>query len=324
MYFRTYKDLNQGILKHLADLPENIDLIVGVPRSGLMLAAILSCYLNLPLTSLDDFLDGRLFTSGITKPKTGWIKSINEARKILIVEDSVSSGNSIKMAKKRIVENSLYANKCIYFAAYVSPESIDTVDFYIEKLPGPRIFQWNFMQHEFLEESCSDIDGVLCEDPTPKENDDGENYRHFLLNARVKLIPRRKIKYLVTARLEKYRLETEQWLSQHHIQYEELIMLNVESAEERRKLGSHASFKADFYRKINAPLFIESEDEQAREIFRLTNKPVFCIDSQQFYFDTHREYVKARLFGKKERIKRWLLQFGMIRFLNKKKRWLLS
>ena len=47
-----------------------------------------------------------------------------------------------------------------------------------------------------------DIDGVLCADPTPEENDDGEKYRHFLLNAPPLFIPKVTIGTLVTSRLE--------------------------------------------------------------------------------------------------------------------------
>lgn len=50
-----------------------------------------------------------------------------------------------------------------------------------------------------------DIDGVLCADPTPEENDDGEKYRHFLLNTPPLFIPKVTIGTLVTSRLEKYR-----------------------------------------------------------------------------------------------------------------------
>lgn len=37
------------------------------------------------------------------------------------------------------------------------------------------------MNHGILKKACLDIDGVLCVDPTPEENDDGPRYREFLL-----------------------------------------------------------------------------------------------------------------------------------------------
>ncbi len=295
MEFRTYEDLNHAILENLSQIPDDVDLIVGIPRSGLMVASILALYLNRPLTSLDDFLNGELFSSGITKPKKGWIHNISEARKILIVEDSVSTGTSINTARKAIESQCNYADRCIYLAVYVCPEMVTKVDIALEILPLPRIFQWNFMQHVFLHESCCDIDGVLCDDPTSEENDDGPRYREFLLNAKEKLHPGRRVHYLVTSRLEKYRAETEYWLNKHKIAYDKLIMMDLPSAAERQRLGNHAAFKAKFYSKVNdATLFIESNDAQAREIFIRTNKPVFCIDSQKYYCDHNRELLIAR------------------------------
>lgn len=318
MEFRTYKDLNQGILSHLSELPQDIDLIVGIPRSGLMLATMIALYLNLPITSLDDFLDKRVFASGSTKPKKGWIHNLDEARKILIVEDSVASGHSILEAKAKIQEQSPYADRCLFLAAYVQKSSASLVDFYFEILEQPRIFQWNFLQHTFLGASCFDIDGVLCEDPTPEQNDDGEKYRDFLLNAPLKLHPCRPVRWLVTSRLEKYRSETEAWLKKNHIEYDKLIMMNVATAEERRRLGNHAAFKAKYYASFkDAQLFVESEDAQAREIFARTNKPVFCIESQNYYCDKNREQHIAQVALRNHRIKTFLKKFRIVRYLNK-------
>ena len=317
MEFRTYEDLNRVILQNMSKLPQDIDLIVGIPRSGLMVASMIALYRNLPLTSLDDFIEGRLFTPGMTKPKDGWIADLHDARKILVVEDSVASGNSILQAKEKIKRYSQYADRCIYLAAYVQESSASLVDLYLEILEQPRIFQWNFLQHGFLIHACFDIDGVLCDDPSSKQNDDGPCYRDFLLHAPLKLKPQRPVKYLVTSRLEKYRSETEQWLAEHHIPYEQLIMMNVATAEERRRLGNHARFKAEQYRKHkDAQLFIESEDTQAREIFRLTNKPVFCVDSQVYYCDIGREHRIAQRAIHKNRVKDFLKQFRLVRYAN--------
>lgn len=86
------------------------------------------------------------------------------------------------------------------------------------------------------------------------------------------------------------------WL--HHIAYDQLLMLNVATAEERRRLGNHAAFKAQIYAsQKEAQLFIESEDAQAQEIFERTGKPVFCVDSQQYYCDHRRE---ARIVKKRK------------------------
>ena len=43
------------------------------------------------------------------------------------------------------------------------------------------------------------MDGVLCIDPTEKENDDGERYKHFLNNAAPLHIPKYTIGHIVIA-----------------------------------------------------------------------------------------------------------------------------
>ncbi len=84
--------------------------------------------------------------------------------------------------------------------------------------------------------------------------------------------------------MEKYRALTEAWLAKNGIQYDQLIMLDLPSMAERRRLGAHGSFKADFYRKSDAILFIESEHPQALKITELSGKPVLCVETHMVSF----------------------------------------
>lgn len=129
-----------------------------------------------------------------------------------------------------------------------------------------------------LEYCCVDIDGVLCEDPSFFENDDGKRYRAFLKNAQPKLIPTRKIGYIVTTRLEKYRSETEAWLRKNCIEYDHLVMMDCRSAKERIRKGNHGVFKGEIFKKTNCSVFIESNYEQAIEICKISGKQVFCAE----------------------------------------------
>lgn len=47
MNFRTLDQLNQCIYNNMYKLPRDIDLIVGIPRSGMLVANIIALYLNL-------------------------------------------------------------------------------------------------------------------------------------------------------------------------------------------------------------------------------------------------------------------------------------
>lgn len=109
-------------------------------------------------------------------------------------------------------------------------------------------------------------------------------YREFLASASPLYLPSVQVAHLVTSRLEKYRPETEAWLKRHGVSYGKLHMLGLPSAAERRRLNMHHTFKARIYKgQLQAILFIESEEHQAREIMRLSNKPVYCTATNEMY-----------------------------------------
>ncbi len=284
MNIRTYNDLTKCMVKNLYKIPRNIDLIVGIPRSGTMVANILALYLNLPFTDIDNFLKQGELRTGDTKKCAGWIKSISEAKHVLVVDDSVSTGTALKDAKKLLASVDC---KLTWLAVYVLPFNKGSVDIYFEVCNQPRMFEWNFMHHWELENSCMDIDGVLCQDPSFFQNDDGDKYKEFLGNAPAKFIPTHKVGRLVTSRLEKYRFETESWLKKYGIEYDELIMMEGISALERALEGNHAKFKADIYKNCDAILFFESDYNQAVDIVKMTGKPVFCIETMELMNSEH-------------------------------------
>lgn len=278
MNYRSISDMNDAILRNLHRLPRDIDLVVGVPRSGILAATLVSLTANIPMTDLDSFLAGRIYTSGITKRRAALDRQHADMRKILVIDDSIAGGNAIRDARDKIAAAGIQGD-FVYAAVFgLQPQHQET-DVVLEVVPHPRMFQWNFMHHIFLEQCCVDIDGVLCLDPTEEENDDGPIYEKFLAEARTLLGPTRKIGWLVTSRLEKYRKLTEAWLAKHEIKYDHLIMLDLPSKAERQRLGAHGSFKAEFYRKSDAILFIESEHEQALRIAKLSGKPVLCVET---------------------------------------------
>lgn len=282
MNYRSLADLNDTIITNLHRLPRDIDLVVGVPRSGLLAANLLSLVSNIPLTDLDSFLQGRVYSSGTTKRTAQLDRDLADMRRILVLDDSISSGAAMREARERIAAAGLQAD-ILFAAVYGIRASHPEVDFVFEQVKLPRIFQWNFMHHIVLEQACVDIDGVLCLDPTDQENDDGDAYRRFLDKAVPLHTTSRRIGWLVTSRLEKYRDLTEAWLKRQGIEYGELVMLDLPSKKERQRLGAHGSFKAEFYRKSDSTLFIESEERQAETIARLSGKPVLCVETHQIH-----------------------------------------
>jgi uncharacterized HAD superfamily protein len=282
MHFKSFGDLARDIAKNMARIPLEVDLIVGIPRSGLMAASMLALMLNKKFCDVAAFLDNRSLRHGRTRlPSNGGLAYPLQARTVLILDDSVDSGGSMRsvLADMEVLRE---GRRFITAAVYASKLGLDAVDIYFEQVDMPRVFAWNLFHRNELAQCCVDIDGVLCNDPTHDENDDGPRYLRFLESATPLARPTYRIGHLVTSRLEKYRQPTERWLQAHGIQYDELHMLDLPSAAERRRQNCHSEFKARVYRSIDtAALFIESDPGQAVEIARLSGKPVLDYTSQR-------------------------------------------
>ncbi len=281
MYYRNISDLNKIILKRLSVLPRDFDLIVGIPRSGMLPANLLALYLNKPYTDIDSFSNGHIYKAGAR----GQFFDIRDFKKILVVDDSIASGSAMEKCKERLKEisNDFQISYC---AIYVIPGKEKMVDYYFEIVPLPRYFQWNIFNHTSLEKACFDIDGVLCVDPTDEQNDDGEKYLDFVINAAPLYIPGSRIGTIVTSRLEKYRKETEKWLENNKVKYNELVMLDLPDKESRMRANSHAEHKAKTYISKPYILFIESSLSQAIDINRISKKPVLCTENFEMIFDS--------------------------------------
>lgn len=289
MNYRTISDLNQVILKRLSILPRDFDLIVGIPRSGMFPANLLALYLNLPVTDLGSFLNGHIYKAG----ERGQFIDIKQFKKVLIVDDSIASGSAMLKCKEQVKPlEEMFDIK--YGAIYVIPGKEHLVDYAFDIVPLPRYFQWNILNHSILQKACVDIDGVLCVDPTPEQNDDGERYIDFLLHAKPLYIPGARIGTLVTSRLEKYRKETETWLANHNVKYNKLVMLDLPNKEARQKANCHASHKAKEYNAGAYVLFIESSLSQAMEINQITRKPVLCTENFEMIFNSQSVFYNIK------------------------------
>jgi len=280
MYYRNISDLNSIILKRLSILPRDFDLIVGIPRSGMLPANLLALYLNRPYTDVDSFIGGRIYKAGVR----GQFFDVKDFKKILVVDDSLGSGVTMDKCRESL-KGAGSGFLISYCAIYVTPGREQAVDHYFEVVPLPRCFQWNIFHHVFLENACFDIDGVLCVDPTEEQNDDGEKYRDFILNAAPLLIPGCRVGTLVTSRLEKYRKETEIWLQKNNVKYDRLLMLDLPDKKARIRANNHAGHKAGIYSSKPYSLFVESSLSQAIEINMLSKKPVLCTENFEMIYD---------------------------------------
>jgi len=307
MNYRSLNDLSRLSNECAGMIPGDIDLVIGIPRSGMLIASIIALKQNLPLTDLYSFLRNDDLKKGSTRTyKHASLIKPRDAKKVLLVDDSISSARSMQAAYEQV--RAVYAGEVVTLAGFAERHNQHLIDMHLELVEQPRVFEWNIMHHPLLNYACLDIDGVLCVDPTADQNDDGPNYRDFLGCARPLFIPSVKVAHLVTSRLEKYRAETEDWLQRNGVQYDRLHMLDLPSAEERRRLGVHSKFKADVYaRHPLTRLFIESEERQAIEIMKASGKPVYCIETNEMYRPGMAYSLKSNAVRKGFRLKQRLV-----------------
>lgn len=297
MNYKSFNHLSEDIKSNLNRIHNGgYDLVVGVPRSGMIPAYMIGLYLNIHVTDFDSYIKNSPVKKGITRKAKNSLVYAQDAQRVLVVDDSIMSGESLYKTLKRLPEN--LKEKVTTLVVYSDRNKRDDIDLFFEVVPIPRVFEWNIFHRDLLARACVDIDGVLCVDPSDYENDDGERYAEFLLNAKPHIIPTYKIHSLVTSRLEKYRLQTEAWLNKNGIEYDHLIMLDLPNKEARQIQGAHATHKANYFKKMtDLEIFIESDLNQAMSIAKASGKPVYCVDKNKMFTPGAVSIVKNNVGG---------------------------
>lgn len=282
MEYRTVAQLDDAVVSWLAALPRDIDIVAGIPRSGLLVANLLALHLNVPMTDVAGLVEGRVIQAGARYKELDSRQFLTVPRHVLVVDDSVCSGSQMAKVKDQLARAGL-PHRVTYAAVYMAPEARfdEHVDLYRELVDMPRVFEWNLMHGTVLANSCLDIDGVLCIDPTDEDNDDGASYERFLRDTPPLLLPTAPVGWLVTSRLEKYRAHTEQWLARHDVRYGELRMMQYPDKAARQAAKAYAKFKADVYTETGAWLFIESDAAVAAQVAELAGQSVFCTETRE-------------------------------------------
>jgi len=271
MNFRTYEDMNLSIVKVLDKIrAKEIDLVVGIPRSGIAPAAFIALHLQLPYADLQTYINRKASTT------SGKTLDLNKKNRILLVDDSINTGSSFNKALTQI-KNSNIQDDIVTFAVWYSDKTdINRINLVADFCARPRVFQWNLWKHHKLGRFGTDMDGVLCRDPSKKENDKGPKLLDFYHRAEPKFLPERPVKFVITSRLEKYRDVTSEWLKRHNVQYEKLIMKTDPNLK-------HGIYKANVINSNNMLLYIESDPKQAKQISERVNIPIWCTDNQRIY-----------------------------------------
>ena len=255
-----------------SELPGSYDLVIGIPRSGLLVANIIAIKMGKPLSTPELFLRGECWMGGNIKPPANF-------GKILLVDDSVSSGESMRKAAAAIRSRAPGA-QLTRAALIVGENSAESADLSFKTIAAPRLFEWN-MLHTKRGVLVCDLDGVICENCPPGCDADEAAYTAWIKAARPYLIPAFKVDYILSARLERYRPETEAWLAAHGVDYGELLLWDVKEKKDRN--GFYSKYKIAALVKIKPDMVWESNSGQARDIWDATRIPTLCTDTKVFY-----------------------------------------
>ena len=284
MKYTSYEDLSDCIRRNAWKIPQDIDLIVGIPRSGLLAALMLSELIGKRCIDIDTFIGGREMSWGDRQK----LRRTEATSKVLILDDTVYSGRSMTAAREKLKHlkgKYDFVFGCIYTDGRHAKKHVD-IFFEDMLLTGEEkfLYEWNvFGQRvKYALYSMWDIDGLLCKNPPNDRNT--EEYEAYLPNAIPMVVPTMRVGALVTYRLEKYRSVTEAWLKAYGIDYGELFMFPALDRLTRKKSASPAQYKAEIYgRAAWAKIFYESDEKQAVRIHEMCGKPVFCYENGQMY-----------------------------------------
>ena len=309
MHYRGIDHLHHAVLANLSKIPHDVDLIVGIPRSGLLVANILALYLNRPMTDLAGLAERRLLATGkrfvpvppaiaeideLTRfdvvapgsdrlggelslelvPAPAPTDLFDRAQKILIVDDCISLGTEIAKAREKVAAAG-FADKALYACVYSFPERPHLVDLVLELVPRPMCFQWSCMHSKELAGHCCEIDGVMAaEAPESVRSDPRRLGQHFATATPI-FRPTTVVGKIITARDVRHREITEAWLERYGIRCGELIMRDP--AEFGDDFRSRLRFKAAAYRASGSELFIEGTLEAAHQLWAETGLPVLSM-----------------------------------------------
>lgn len=291
--FQNYEGMVKEVLEWSKTFNSDFDIVIGIPRSGLIIASIFATKFGKPLSTPDVFInEQKYWFSGVgnssNKPELEGHKI--SIRKVLLIDDSMTRWefeNSIMGKNYKMIHEKYPELEIITASLYVTKRTKTFPNLYYKEIPdcanNPHRFEWNLM-HGKIGIAATDMDGVLCEKCPAGVDENEPRYLEWLTKARPYLIPCYEIDYIITSRLEKYRPQTEQWLKDHKVRYGQLIMWNL---PEKSMRTNHAEYKCKTLRSLGVDIFHYWEDEkwQAEQIHRDTGIIVICFDTMEFLSD---------------------------------------
>lgn len=279
--YRTYSQVNDDVARWLPHVPE-VSAVAGVPRSGVIIASMIAQLRNIPMVTIESLM-GNSPSYRPSCSRTLYTPS----GPILIVDDTCNRGRTKKHVKPLVQHDNV-----LWGAVYASDSAIKNgiVDIAGYRIATPyHAFEWNLLRDGVTPHILTDMDGVLCPD-WHRPIDYGEHleeYENWLVNVSPMRLPTQPVRGIVTARLEKYRPQTVDWLRRHGVRYEYLIMHEGDDPQKRNSV----KHKVKAYRNHahHSCVFIESCPKQSRVIAEQTGWAVLCFQTHELHNPTRME-----------------------------------
>ena len=249
--------------------------IFAIARSGMIPASVIASLVHGDLHTVN-IKDGSVehCGSGLRKDDAQEIKTP------YIVDDSAWSGSALSTAKEILLKK--YGEPFQSAVIFCRSSAKKHVDLF-SCIMNTHFFEWNIANTSFAENYVWDLDGTLCDDFMPFEDDDGVAY----LRAMKKRIPthfkpHRRPVNIVTARLDKYRQPTEEWLEDNGFNVANLHMGPWQTQAERT-LSEIVMFKSEVIHNNDYKGLVESDREIAHRVYMNTGVWTICNTSGELF-----------------------------------------
>jgi len=256
--------------------------VAGIARSGLIPAAAIATHFHIPLYSVDIHSGSMIHTGfGYRLGKIGPVEQPPDREQyLLLVDDTVCAGATFRLALD-VVREAIHGMGLagVETLALYGPRDVrslvDHLGYFYER---PHFLEWCFGNTMLTESMAFDMDGLICDDPPGP--DTSPQYQDHLANARPRHLPRKWPTVIVTARCEKYRPETMDWLKRHRVACRELVMWPGDPDARWATPDTVAYWKADILTQLRRTghihFYAESDPRQAAIIAEAAKMPVIC------------------------------------------------
>jgi len=258
-------------------LPADIGCVIGMARSGLIAATYLACQLHVPLACVTE--TGHITIGGGCRARNmRWL-----AGRPLVLDDTLCSGRTM-LAVQGILRAAYPETEILQAVIYSARLDIPCLTYVVRHYPTTHYLEWNYFNSSLVRDAAFDFDGILCHDISAEDDDDGPRYLHAIRHARALAFPRRNVlPAIITARMNRYRRDTVEWMQRYGIKTRTLRMGPWKSLKERNQPDEVVAWKAAQFASLSAKLFVESDWRQAGPIAKLAGKPVLCPAAKMIF-----------------------------------------